>query len=331
MTAHAATLSPDVPLLTSTLNAFKQVTRSYALFHITFFSIAFLEVAAFALFFSLLTQTTLFAFSLAALFFTGFTYCVLLFYLQAKKPEDILAIKERFLSSVRRGIPGSATPIDTHQTLLYALEQLIEVLYQQEYRYYALPRSFPTLSPLMEKFSAWVHWKDLHHMKELLLDELIQEHIALIKLQPLEVSHHASLAKAYEILSWLYTDPRQLDPQRANDWASPEYASPAMREERQRSLLKAARQYQIVLAYAPQDPSVYAQLASVYRDLGDLAAEVRCYEALRAHNPTDPDLCERLGALYFSEGRSAEGLQLYNTLLQEGHTHHAASLIQSFA
>lgn len=79
------------------LDEFKQVTRQYALFHISFFAIGVMELAAFVLFFSFLTKTTIFAFSLAGLFLTIFTYFVLLFYFQAKKPQQLLDLRTSFL------------------------------------------------------------------------------------------------------------------------------------------------------------------------------------------------------------------------------------------
>src|SRR5262245_26633332 len=78
------------------LSFFKQVTRHYALFHITFFSLAIFELFAFVLFFSFLTRSTIFAFSLAGLFLTAFSYFVLLFYFQAKKPQQLLELRSRF-------------------------------------------------------------------------------------------------------------------------------------------------------------------------------------------------------------------------------------------
>src|SRR5580704_11266334 len=79
------------------LEDFKQVTRQYALFHITFFSLAVFELIAFVLFFSFLTKTAIFAFSLAGLFLTAFSYFVLLFYFQAKKPDQLIQVRKTFL------------------------------------------------------------------------------------------------------------------------------------------------------------------------------------------------------------------------------------------
>ena len=84
---------------------FKQITRHFALFHISFFSIACLELVAFVLFFSFLTKSTLLAFSLAAILLTGFSYFVLLFYLQAKKPQQLLQVRHAYLSAVKRCFP----------------------------------------------------------------------------------------------------------------------------------------------------------------------------------------------------------------------------------
>lgn len=306
----------DSSICHQTLEDFKHLTRQYALFHISFFSAIFLELTAFVLFFSFLTQTTTLAFSLAALFFTAFTYFILLFYLQAKKPEDILRLKNTFLSLCAQTTPSTATPYEKYQFMASALEQFIADLHNQEYTYYSLPPSLRTLSPLMEKFSAWVHWKDLHKIKELVLMELISANIALVKLKPTDVKIHASLAKTYEVLAWLHTNPQRLNPEASISWVPPEYNSSEMLHKRQRALLKALEEYKIVLAYAPHEPWIYPELASVYRELERPQEEIQCYETLLNLSPTNSDISLRLGTLYFEQGLNARGLDIYKKLLE---------------
>ncbi len=314
---------------TEALDLFKQVTRQYALFHISFFSIAIIELVCFTLFFSFLTQTTIFAFSLAGLFLTGFTYFVLLFYFQAKKPEQLLDVRSRFLAACKSTLPHPEATTEYHLGISSALQRMLTTLHRQEYTYYSLPASFETLSSLTEKFSVWTHWKDLHQMKELLLLRIIQEKIELIKLKPTDLESHARLADAYVALSRLYMDPRKLYPNEDHPFVSPEYASSEMVAKFQKAAAKAIEEYKILDAYAPNDPWVHAQLASIYRDLELPLEEMREYETLLKASSPDSQILLRLGTLYFAHGQSAQGLRLYE-ILKNHNDPHAETLIAHY-
>ncbi len=296
------------------LENFKQVTRQYALFHITFFSIAVLELIAFILFFSFLTKTTIFAFSLAGVLLTGFAYFVLLFYLQAKKPNQFQEVRTRFLENACSILSFEKNTPEYHLALAAALEYLLLTLHRQEYTYYSLPPSYKTLSPLMQKFSVWTHWKDLYQMKELLLLMIITEQIERIKLQPTHLEAHAHLAASYLTLSKLYLDPRKLYPEEEHLWVSPDYATLEMLEKFKRASRRAIEEYKILDAYVPNDPWVHAQLATIYRNLDLFYEEMREYETILKVSPNDPEVLFRLGVLYFKHGLSAQGLKLYEQL-----------------
>ena len=311
---HSSSL---VNLCHMTLEHFKQVTRQYALFHICFLSLAFLELVLFALFFSFLTQTTLFAFSLAGLFLTGFTYFVLLFYFQAKKPQQLLDIQTYFLSQCHTLFPSPQTPLENAVAKTHCLQQLLATLHRQEYSYYALPASFQTLSPLMQKFSAWVHWKDLYKMKELLLNTLIREQISLVKQQPTDLKTHANLASTYLILSELYTNPRKLHPNETLPWVSPDYDSIFLLKKREKALLKALEEYKILSFYAPHEPWIYEQLAQIYYDLNQPQEAIRSYETIVAKLSENTTVLFRLGVLYFENGDHARALRIYEQLLSQ--------------
>ncbi len=296
------------------LEMFKQVTRQYAFFHITFFCIGVLELISFVLFFSFLTKTTMFAFSLAGLFLTGFTYFVLLFYFQAKKPEQLLEVRTHFIESCLKAIHCERGTTEYHLALSSSLERLFLVLHRQEYTYYSVPQSFATLSPLMQKFSGWTHWKDLHQMKELLLLMIVKQHIEIIKLKPTDLEAHARTANTYMALSRLYMDPRKREPNEEHLWVSPDYASPHMLEKFKRASYRAIEEYKILDSYAPNDPWVQAQLAMVYRNLDLPQEEMRACESILKVAPQEREVLLRLGVLYFEHGLSAQALRLYEQL-----------------
>jgi tetratricopeptide (TPR) repeat protein len=294
--------SPLTDLCSVTLENFKQVTKQYALFHICFFSLAFLELVAFVLFFSFFTQTTLFAFSLATLFLTGFTYFVLLFYFQAKKPQQLQDIHSFFLHHCK------------DKNVVNALENLLLTLHRQEYAYYALPHSFHTLAPLMQKFSAWIHWKDIYKMKELILMTLIKEQVDLVKLHPTDLKTHANLGNTYLALSELYTDPRKLDSKDPHPWISPDYETQSVLKKRDKALHKALEEYKILSFYAPYEPWVYDQLAQIHCLLNQTQEAIHSYEIVLAKISEDRNILFRLGILYFENGDHARALRLYEQL-----------------
>lgn len=300
------------------LSDFKQVTRQYALFHITFFSIGILELAAFVLFFSFFTKTTLFAFSLAGIFLSLFTYFVLLFYFQAKKPQQLLNVRRELIEATQKMLPFSPGSAEIYLATASSLQKMLTTLHRQEYSYYSLPASFETLSPLMQKFSVWTHWKDLHQMKELLLLMIIKQRIELIKLQPTDLEAHARLADAYLALSRLHMDPRKLHPHEEHLWVSPEYTAPEMLEKFKKAALRAVEEYKILSAYAPGDPWVHAQLAGIYCSLDLPLEEIQEYETILKTSSPDSQLLLRLGTLYFEHGASAQALRLYEILKEHG-------------
>ena len=294
------------------LSSFKQATRQYALFHIGFCALAFLELLAFVLFFSFFTQTTLFAFSLAGLFLTGFTYFVWLFYLQAKKPQEFSDLLAQFV--IR------AQSLQTHEVhssafLIHALYHLYSSLSKQEYTYYGIALSQPTLSPLLQKFSAWVHWKDLHKMKELILRRMVQEHLALIREYPTDTATHLSLGETYLLLAELYTDPHDLAQADALPWVSPEYQSTPFVAKKDRALTKALEEYKILEFYSKTNIAIYKQLARIYYDLQKPDKAILAYETIITTHPDNEEALFDLGSLYFETGRYAQGLEVYNRLI----------------
>ncbi len=62
------------------LNSFRKISRSFALFNVSFATLFVLELAAFFFYTPFLTQPVLLAVSLSALFLTIFSYFIFLFY-----------------------------------------------------------------------------------------------------------------------------------------------------------------------------------------------------------------------------------------------------------
>jgi tetratricopeptide (TPR) repeat protein len=301
---------------------FKQITRYYVLFHALFLLLACAEIFAFLLFFSFLTQSTLLAFSLAALFLTGFSYFVLKFYFQAKKPEQLHQLQDTYLSTCQEAIPFEKGQAEYHLSMTHAIYQFVSHLQHKEPNYYRLPKLCNAFTPVVEKFSIWNHWKDVHDMKEMLLLSAVREHIHLIKAEPTDLEAHASLANAYLFLSKIYLPPKL-------QWVPPAYFSKEMQEKFETISRRAIEEFNILDHYAPNDPWVHAQLAAIYHDLEMPEREVHAYETILKITPHDKEVLFRLGILYFEQGLSAKGLRVYEQL-KKNNDPKAAELISHY-
>lgn len=298
----------------SSLGDFKRISRFYTLFHTGFFTLVAGEIVAFLLFFSFFTKSSMLAFSLAALFLTGFSYFVLLFYYQAKKPQQLIELRASFQAACTESVPYPKGTAEYHIALAHAIYQLVHLLDKQEYHFYRLPKLFDMFNPVLQKFSSWSHWKDIHQMKEKLLFVAIQQHVEQVKIEPTDLEAHASLGAAYLQLARLYRDPRKLYPEEPFPWISPEYATDAMTRKFQKAAERAIEEFKILDSYAPNSPWTHAQLAAIYRDLAMPDEEIACYESMLAITPSDQLVLFRLGVLYFEQGHNAKALKIYETL-----------------
>ena len=301
----------------SILKRFRTITRTHSLFHLFFFLLCLLEIFAFISFFSFFTHTTILAFTLAGFLLTAFSYLILLFYFQAKKPQQFQELHTVFVEKCRTLIPHGHGSSKHHLSVAHALYKLVTTLHAQEYFYYPTPSRWATTTSVIQKLSSWSHWRDLHKMKELLVQSAIQEHYELIKNAPTDIEAHASLAQAYLLLSRLYLNPRKLNPDEDLPWVPKEYSSEEMLEKLSGASRRAIEEFKIVDSFSPNDPWVHTQLAAIYRDLEMTKEEITTNEKLLNIAPKDPDILLRLGTLYFIEGHHAKGLTIYDKLLKD--------------
>lgn len=276
------------------LKQFKKIIRSYIFFHLFFLGLLAAEVTAFFVFLTLLFQTSLIAFSLAAILLTGFAYLILLFYFQTKKPEQFLELRNYFMLLCKKGLPKSLLQSEYHLSLANAAYRFAAHLSKQEPNLYQFKPAAISVNHLMRKFTNICHRKDIQRMKEVLFIVSINEHIQLIKNSPTNVEAHASLANTYVALSRLYLNQE-----------SDKFKAAAK---------KAIQEFKIIDHYSPKDPWVHAQLASCYHDLKMFDDEIKEYELILDLCPEDKQILFRLGILYFQQGENAKGLQIYEKL-----------------
>lgn len=295
--------------------SFKSITRQYAFFHIIFFLFTLIELSILVLFFTFLTKPAVIAFTLAGIFLTTFSYFMLHFYFQAKKPQQMQDMHHQFIQDCIHYISSSHDLVEYHLFLSQTLHIFLNTLSYQELQYYSLPLQSKAISSLMEKFSVWMHWKDLYLMKEKILFSIIEQHVEYVKLYPTDLQAHAGLGKAYLELANLYCHPDKICEKKL-PWISPEYDSEEFQTKFTKSCYRAIEEFHILDAYSPEDPWVHVQLAGIYHSLDEPLKEIEHYEKVLAVVEKQEQILLRLGTLYFQNGASAKGLQLYEKLKQ---------------
>jgi len=278
------------------IKQFKKIVRSYVFFHLFFLGLLTAEIGAFFFFLTLLFQTSLIAFSLAAILLTGFAYLILLFYFQTKKPEQFLQLRNFFMLLCKKGLPKNIMRSEYHLSLANAAYRFANQLSKEEKKIDPLPKSAHSLNLVMRKVNHLCYKKDIKRMKEVLYLVSISEHIQLIKNAPTNLEAHASLANAYVALSRLYK------------------AQGNAEEKFKTATEKAIQEFKIIDHYSPNDPWVHAQLASCYHDLKMFKEEIGQYEHILTLCPEDKQILFRLGILCFQQGENARGLQIYEQL-----------------
>lgn len=292
------------------LKDFRKAVRSYVNFNILFLLLFAGELFLFFFFLPFLSKSPLFAFALGGLFLTCFCYFVLLFYHQAKKPEQLVYLRDQFLESCRQILSVPTGEAGHHLAIADALSKLAAYLQDFELNFYAVPKIARVFSGIISRFSSYSYGEDVFKMKLLLLQAAVDEHLKQIRITPTDLEVHASLAGTYVALSKVYKEAGQ--------------------EEKYRSTSRLAiEEFSILSNYAPNDPWVHEQLAIGYRDLGMPQEEMREVETLLKLRAQDKEILYRLGSLYFRQGMNAKGLQIYEEL-KRGNFKKAEDLIATY-
>lgn len=298
----------------SALGRFKGILNSYALFHLTFLTILSLQLV-----FSLILLFTspispIFAISLAALFLTFFSYLIINYYFQEKKPDQFLEIKKDFFEGCKKIISLDLDDQDYHLSLANSAFQLTTYITQKQIYAFSIP-PFKFLEETFLKISFWFHLKDMQMLQEFLMQQSIQEHIELIKKNPVDLTVHTSLANAYIALAKIYAIPADF-PFGGSSFFKQHFNKPRLQEKFHLATKRAIEELKILDDLAPNDPWIHAQLASCYHSLEMYDDEIREYEILLNLRSKDKEILFRLGLLYFRLGKTAKGLKVYEKLQQ---------------
>lgn len=297
----------------SILSDFRKCSSSFVLFNLFFLCLACVEILSFCVFLTALNGSAVIALVLGSLFLTFFSYFVLLFYFQARKPEQLNELLERFITSCRTslGIPlGVALH---HLSVAETLIKLAQYLTDYEWRLIKIPNFLSPFSKIISRFFAYCYWRDVCCFKQLLLQAAIDEHLNQIRLTPTDLEVHASLANAYVALSQVYKEPKKQGQSHPRQNFYRRHAT-LFEEKCKASASLAIGEFQILNQYAPNDPWIHEQLSTGYRELGLPQEEIREVEFLLTLRPNDREILFRLGTLYFEQGLNAKGLQVYEEL-----------------
>lgn len=292
---------------------FERVVRNFLLFNLTFGGLIIAEIFLLLTFFNAIVDASLVALTLGAIFLTFFSFLILRVYLLNHKSFEIKKIEERFLRGCRELMQYTPGEPEHHIALANACTRFADRLGRKEFRQRYSKGWLSFLNPYTQKLKWWLQWEDYQRLKELLLTEAVNENIELVKVEPISLDVHASLANAYVMLSGLYVDPRVIDGNEDEPWV-PEAQKDLMQKKFRETAQKAVEEFKIISSFAPDDPWVHTQLAYSYHDLQMLEEEINQYEIIHKLVPHDDDCLYKLGALYFQQGLNAQGLEIYAKL-----------------
>jgi len=296
------------------LKKFQQILNSYALFHLSFLVILALQTTCVIILLFTHPISAIFAIALAALFLCFFSYLIINYYFQEKKPDQYQELKNNFFDECKKIITLDLEDEDYHLFLANSAFQLTTYISQKHIYTFNIP-PFRFLETIFLKLSFWLHFKDIQKMQELLMHRSIEEHIELIKKTPINLTVHTSLANAYIALSKVYQFPSDF-PFANSHFFKQKFTKPQLLKKFHQATKRAIEELKILDDLAPNDPWIHAQLATCYHHLQMYDEEIREYEILLNLRSTDKEILFRLGLLYFQLGKTAQGLKVYEKLLQ---------------
>lgn len=281
------------------IKKFKKITLAFSLFKISFVLLFFVEVIFLSLGIIFLASSAFVALIIGLLFLSVFSYFVFLFYFQAKKPMQMAELRQSFVDFCRKMVALPKGEAEHHLSVAHAIIRLAGNLQEMEYNYFSKKNSF------LQKFSCFLHHKDIFTMRESLLLLALEEHIEQIRNTPTDLEVHASLSSVYVTLAKLYKDEISGAIKKRHPYLEKKFLLCSK---------KSIEELKILGSFAPNDPWVHAQLAQVYHTLDQKEREAQEYETILKLSPNDLEVWFRLGKLYFQLNQAAEGLKIYDRL-----------------
>ena len=273
---------------------FQNIVKKELLFHSLFIGLAALASLFFLFFFSFLSDSFLMGIFIACVFLGVVLYFVLKLYFQEQKPQELLELRNQYLSTKSHNDRDVIT-------------SFVKVLDQSKLDYITLPQFLDFVKPTIEKFLATYHWKDVHLFKELFLRAHLDMMLQAVIKNPGSTQEHKNLASAYMALGEHFHRPLE-------KLSSSSKTSELFWEHFQTFFRLAIEELLIVKEYEPADLWTSTKLAECYLSLGMLEQAIVEYETILETNPDDKDALFSLGTLYFKQGLHGKGLKIYQEL-----------------
>ncbi len=289
------------------LNRVKKLTKITFIFHTLFFIFFVSQLFVFFFLITNLFSSTFTAFVLGSIFLTVFSYSILFFYFQVKRPEELKDICHIFLQDCKTALDIPIGEGEHHINIAHALIHLSSYLDGFEKQ---LPFSLKWSPKFLESFNIFSHFEDIFLLKRILLLAAEEEHLQQVRLTPTDFELHTSLANCYISLYNLHKIPP------LSLWLRFRFSRLLKEANEKYSFYaqKAIEEFKILEHYAPNDPWVHLQLAKIYQDLGRALEEIQEYETVVKSHLLNTEALYRLGVLYFEQGENAKGLQIYEEL-----------------
>lgn len=287
-----------------TTKQLKKIIKSFFIFNISFFSLFLVQVILFSLLFSVFSSSAFLAILLASIFLTCFTYLILLFYFQSKKPEQLINLKDNFIKECKKALSIPIGSAEHHLTIALVALKLTENLKENE----LLLLKFPNiLKKNFKKLESFFIKEDVFRFQESLLIAAILEHLNQLKLTPTDLEVHTSLTNIYTSLYTLYKNAKDkiFFSKNQKDYLEQKYLS---------CIKMAVEEFKILNDYAPNDPWIHLQLAQNYNRLDLKIEELKEYEIVYKLCPKDNNVLFKLGSLYFETKSNSKGLRVYEEL-----------------
>ena len=299
---------------------FDRLSSFHLLFHISCILLLSLQILMFVGLLVYQPKSPYVAGLLFSCILTLFSYLILLFYYQAKKPQDFQDLRRYFIQACRKEIEEQRPNQEEHLFLAKAAESLTGKLAKNQF-YFSQNSS-------LSSFIRLLSFKDVEKMQELLMYAAIQELIEKIKLDPLDAETHLSLTKSYLAMYRLYQSP--LEEPLSRFWIVQRIIQTEKRQKRvDASLLLAMEELKIGLSNKVDDSWALLELANCYEALNLKENELETLKKLQLLHNVDDSLLLRIGKIYFTLGKIAEGLEIFSTL-KNRNVHLSFELIDSY-
>ncbi len=266
---------------------------------------------------SFATSPFLLGISLSLLFISLFGFFIFMRFLEEKKQVRARDVLNAFLKEMSSTFSTLESKKQASLITSYALIDLAAELEGMEKDFFSETPVIKSLGPSPEKWSTYLHFRDVLMMQMWLLEEAALSLIELIKKEPLSAEYHKRLAEVHLRRAHLFQNSLGL----ANDESNKSARTHLNANERESisaqytaSLNEAVEELLIVVEQEPGSLWVHKQLLECYGALEMEEAQMEKADTLfqLAHNSSKVLLM--LGIMYFEKSRYAKGLEIYAKL-----------------